>query len=303
MTFRARYRFKLVSPLDIKNGAPLNVTLPDLPVVTFEMGEEAHPAGHWVIATIDGFETENEARKVGRQLGDTLLVVGAVMKLGIDIGFSRTTQHFSKAVHDAVRAKTGRELRTETHGLMVYEKNTVNILGMQARGSVLIGSQVFAELLDRWTKPSLGLSERQRNCAALINDSFFVTQIEGQFILRISAVEALCDQAAHNASYRAAIEELERHLAEQALDDEIRESVQRTLANAKRQSLRQAYMTKFTTLRSAAEAKAFDDLYKMRSKLVHDGIGRGTLNEASNAALLLATDLLDSELNHTQPES
>ena len=55
-------------------------------------------------------------------------------------------------------------------------------------------------------------------------------------------------------------------------------------------------MTKFRTLRSAAEAKAFDELYQKRSKLVHDGIGRGTLNEATNAVLQLATDLLEAEL-------
>lgn len=295
MTYCARYRFKLLSPLQIERGRPLELAIAGFAAVTFEMGEEAYPVGHWVTAKIDAFTTEDQARRAGQQLGDTLLVVGAVTKLGIDIGFSRSTLQFHPDIHKAVREKTGQELRTDTHGLTVYEKDTVGIIGMQARGSVLMSPTAFQERLNDWLRPS-PLTERQRNCAALLNDSFFVAQTEGQFILRISAVEALCDQAVRDPDYQAAIEGLEQHLATQSMDSEIRETLQRTLANAKRQSLRSAYMTKFRTLRSDADAKAFDDLYQKRSKLVHDGIGRGELSDATNAALHLAVNLLEAEL-------
>lgn len=296
MTFCVRYRFKLLFRLQIEKGAPVDVTVPGLPVVTFEIGEEAHPVGHWVTAKIDGFDTEEKAREAGQQLGDTLLVVGAVRKLGIDIGFSRSNLRLSNSVHAAVREKTGKELRTETHGLMVYKKDTVLIVDARARGHASMSTKVFEELLANWIKPSSALTERQRNCVALINDSFFVTRTEGQFILRISAVEALCDQTVRDARYQSAIEELEQHLSGQVLDAEIRETLQRTLINAKRQSLRQAYMTKFKTLRSVAEARAFDALYQERSKLIHAGIGRGGLTEAASGALQLAVDLLEAEL-------
>ncbi|MFM9864273.1 MAG: hypothetical protein ACKVRO_11760 [Micropepsaceae bacterium] len=296
MTFRARFRFKLISPLQVDKGAPLDLTVPGLGAVTFEMGDEAHPVGHWVVAKMDGFATEDEARQAGQRLGDVLLIVGAVARLGIDVGFGRSTLQFSEAIHAAVREKTGRELRTETHGLMVYKKDSVSIVGTEARGSLLIGAQAFEGRLVTWIEPSFALTDRQRNCAALINDSFFLTQTEGQFILRISAVEALCDQTVRDARYVAAIEVLEQQLNALAIDGEIHETLKRTLANAKRESLRQAYMIKFRTLRSVAEAKAFDSLYNMRSKLVHDGIGRGTLNEATNSALQLATELLEADL-------
>ncbi len=299
MTYCARYRFKLLSPLQIDKGTPLNVTLPGLAVVTFEMGEQAHPVGHWVTAKIDGLATEAEARKAGQMLGDALLVVGAVAKFGIDIGFSRSTLQFAEVVHAAFREKTGKKLLSEMHGLMTYKKDAVTIIGMQAQGSVLIAPRAFEDRFFEWIKQSSVLTERQRNCAALINDSFFITQTEGQFILRISAVEALCDQAVRDTRYHEAIEGLERHLAGQTLDNDIRETLNRTLSNAKRQSLRSAYMTKFRMLRSDAEAKEFDDLYHKRSKLVHDGIGRGTLIESTNAALRLATDLLESELRQS----
>src|SRR4051812_20893002 len=131
---------------------------------------------------------------------------------------------------------------------MVYEKNTVGIVGMQARGSALISPHAFEERLGSWIDLSSGLTEGQRNCAALVNDSFFVMQTEGQFILGISAVETLCDQTVRDGSYQSAVEQLEQQLASQKLDEEIRETLKRTLANAKRQSLRQAYMAKFRSL-------------------------------------------------------
>lgn len=302
MTYCSRYRFMLLTPLQVDKGKPVHVAIPGIPSVTFEMGEEAHPVGHWATARIGGFATEEEARRVGQRLGDILLVVGAITKLGIDVGFSRpSTVGFGEALRAAVRKETGKELSGETHGLMVYEKGAVAFMNFQARGSVLVSADEFEKRLGNWAERSSGLTERRRNCAALINDSLFVPQTEGQFILRISAVEALCEQTVRDARYLSAIEQLEQQLASQTLDEEIRETLQRTLDYAKRQSLRLAYMTKFRTLRSQAEAKAFDDLYQKRSKLVHDGLGRGELSEATNTALQLATDLLEAELRQPRP--
>lgn len=154
MTFRARYRFILLSPLQIEKGTALEITLPDLPLVAIELGAEAHPVGHWAIAKMDGFENEEEARKAGQRLGAALLVAGAVTRLGIDIGFSQSTLQLHSDIHKAVRGQTGRELRFETHGLMVYEKDTVQIVGMDARGTALIGPEAFKERLSNWIEPS-----------------------------------------------------------------------------------------------------------------------------------------------------
>ncbi len=302
MTYCSRYRFKLLTPLQVDKGKHVDVAIPGLPSVTFEMGEEDYPVGHWAIAQIRGFATEQEARKVGQRLGDILLVVGAVTKLGIDVGFSRpSTIRFNEPARAAVRKETGEELQGETHGLKVYEEGAVAFMHFQAHCSVQIPAGAFEERLGNWAEPSRDLTERQRNCAALLNDSLFVPQTEGQFILRISAVEALCEQAVRDARYLSAIEQLEQQLASQTLDEEIRETLQGMLDNAKRQSLRLAYMTKFKTLRSKAEAKAFDELYEKRSKLVHDGLGRGDLSEANRTALQLATDLLEAELRQPRP--
>ena len=238
MTYCARYRFTLLTPLEVEKGKPVDVAIPGLPSVTFEMGEEAYPVGHWAIARIGGFATEEEARRVGQRLGDILLVVGAVTKLGIDVGFSRpSTVRFGEAVRAAVRKETGEELHGETHGLMVYEEGAVAFMNFQARGSVQIPAGAFEERLGNWAEPSSGLTERQRNCAALINDSLFVPQSEGQFILRISAVEALCEQTVLDPRYLSAIEQLEQQLASQTLDEEIRKTLQVAVPDADREQV------------------------------------------------------------------
>jgi hypothetical protein len=108
------------------------------------------PVGHWAIGRIGGFATEGEARRVGQRLGDILLVVGAVTKLGIDVGLSRpSTVGFGEAVLAAVRNETGKELRGENHGLMVYEEGAVAFMNFQARGSVLISADEFKKRLGK----------------------------------------------------------------------------------------------------------------------------------------------------------
>ena len=150
---------------------------------------------------------------------------------------------------------------------MVYEKDTVCLMGMQARGSALIPLRVLEQRLADWI--DLSLTDQQRICAALINDSFFVPHPEAQFILRIFAIEALCAQPP-------------------------------TQGKRKRSSPRQICKSKFRTLRLTSEAKAFDALYDLRCDFVHEGKGRGKLVEANNTALQLATDLLEADLRQSR---
>ncbi|MGO4339699.1 hypothetical protein AB4037_32905 [Labrys sp. KB_33_2] len=217
MTYRARYRFKILSALQVPDGESLTFAIPGLPPATLEMGEDAFPFGKWAILKMSGFTTEDEARRAGQQLGDTLLIVGAVTKLGIDIGFSLSTLRFSAEIHGAAKSKTGKDLRAETHGLMIYEEDTVSIVGMTAQGSVLLTADALEERLTAWVGTTGTLTERQRNCAALLNDSFFVPQTEGQFVLRVSAVEALCDQSDVGTDYQAAISKIEAFVAGEEL--------------------------------------------------------------------------------------
>ena len=296
MAFCARLRFKILSRLNLKEGSQLSFSLPDIPNLSFEMSGAAFPFGYWVTAFTRGHETEATARSAGERLADALAMMGAVDKLGLDLGFSKSTLGFSAALHDQIRKVTGKELRPETHGLMVYEEDGVQIVGFEACAEVLTDPATLERHLCIWADLAGGVSERQRHCAALLNDSFYVGRTEPQFILRVSAVEALCGQDVHDEQYDTAITSLEKHLKDMAIDEGMRETLGRMLSHAKRQFVRQAYLAKFRALDLATAGKRFDVLYGLRSKLVHDGQGRGELQAAANEALEIAITLLSADL-------
>jgi hypothetical protein len=129
-----------------------------------------------------------------------------------------------------------------------------------------------------------------------LNDSLFVSSPEAQFVLRISAVEALCDQTDVGSAYKEVIHRIEDQVVLLPMDDDTRKAVRGMLANARRESVGQSYLRKFRKLCTDADAKAFQALYRKRSKLLHDGLGRGDLAQASHKALQLAVDLLEAEL-------
>jgi hypothetical protein len=121
-----------------------------------------------------------------------------------------------------------------------------------------------------------------------------LTNTEGQFILRISAIEALCDQSDVGAEYQVVIRSFKEHLSSLSIeDDSTRTTVKQWLENASRKSIRQSYMAKIRRLLSEDDARAFDTLYRQRGELVHDGLGRGKLLNAASQALDLGVKLFE----------
>jgi hypothetical protein len=297
MTFCARLRFKILSRLNWDDQSRIQLSLQGIPNASIEMSGVAFPFGHWAVAFSRGHASSERARLAGQRLADALVVLGAIDKLGLDLGFSKPTLNFAASVHDAVRRTTGRELRPETHGLMVYEEDSIQIVGSEARLEVLTDPARFERQLSHWVDMTVALSERQRHCAALLNDSFYVGRTEAQFILRVSAVEALCGQMELSERYISAVDALQEHLTTMHLEDDVLATLEGTLRYAKRQSIRQAYLAKFRALDLANEGRRFDELYGLRSKLVHEGQGRGELQQASDLALELGTRLLSKDLD------
>ena len=116
-------------------------------------------------------------------------------------------------------------------------------------------------------------------------------------ILRISAVEALCDQRDVGEEYAHAIDGLLAHLNGMEVAVGPRESVRHVLMRARKDSLRQAYMRKLGRFLDKDAVKEFEALYDLRSKYVHDGAGRGEFAVPAGRALEIACKLLEAELN------
>ena len=60
--------------------------------------------------------------------------------------------------------------------------------------------------------------------------------------------------------------------------------------------MRSAYRSKIKQLIGDEKAKKFDALYERRSNFLHDGSGRGTLDDAADAALEIGLELLLADI-------
>jgi len=313
MNYVFRLRLRMMTPMTL-DGAATTMELAGFPLI--EVTHEARPSsacradptldcpiskiarrgGERFVFICRGYASDDEARVAGRRLADALLVSGALGFLGIDIGFDRATLQFSEHVHAAMREDTGRELRGEMFGLMTYLDDSISIVGMNGELFATTSSASVQQHLSRWldaAAPTLGL--RQRRCASLLNDSFYATTSESQFILRVAAMEALCEQVT-DPQFVSVIDGLVAHLTFIEGTEEAKMSARLVLLQAKRKSVRQAYMSKLRMRLGDAKARAFDALYTMRSAFVHDGEGRGDMQGPAAEALQLATELLESEL-------
>jgi hypothetical protein len=163
----------MCTPVEAEVGISKTLQVPDLPTVEVTRQDNGPEIGTWLVFTACGFCTEIAARRAGETFGKALLIAGVIAKLGVDIGFSRSTRQFSELLHEEVRQTTGRELRPEIHGLMTFEKDTVLINRRVMHLSGSLNEHMFERRVTPWATRGEPLSERQRNCAALLNDSFF----------------------------------------------------------------------------------------------------------------------------------
>ena len=132
--------------------------------------------------------------------------------------------------------------------------------------------------------------------AELLNGSFFETSPEARFLLRVSAVEALCPQADQTDAFRTVVKIVLVSIPKDAPPSD-RDQIEQALGRlAKRQPVTSAYKSKIKQLLGDDKAEKFEDLYSLRSSFLHDGSGRGTLDGAAGAALEIGLELLLADI-------
>ncbi len=243
-----------------------------------------------------GFPSEESAKSAGECFTKAVQMYGAITHLGVDVGFNRSAAEFGQNTKDIIREKFDRELRSETLGLMIYKNDSVAIVGINTNLTIEAPIDPLEAGLKDWYSVSEHLSERQLTCAALLNDTFFVGRAEAKFVLAISAVEALCAQENAPPEQLSAIATLCQTLNSIDVSKTVRESLLRTLERGRKKSIRQAYMEKLRSLLGDQDANLFDKLYSSRSAFVHEGRGRGALEQLANDAHSIAVRLLDADV-------
>jgi len=224
-----------------------------------------------------------------------MLIGGIVRRVGVDFGIGKRRAQYSNAVKQAV-AKTGATLREEVDGLDVYADEQVVFIATAGHIVAWADVEDINNLINSQEHYAKDFSEPQKIAAGLLNDSLFEVSTDAAFILRISAVEALCPQATASPEYISLASAL-RDSIPATISEDTRQAMVRLLQrDALRQSVRSAYMSKFRRLLGAQKANQFDKLYSQRSKFLHEGLHRGRLLDAANAALDLAQELLLSDI-------
>lgn len=236
MTYAVRLETRMAKPLrEDQSGAVL--AIPHFPSLRAEVEPDGFGGpNNWVDFVGTGFETKDEARQAGRMLKDVLALTGAIDNLGIK----------------------------ESKPPYVYEDGAILVRGGRVRLSISTAATNLENLITTRWHAGCNLTEQQRLSAALLNDALFVEHVEATLILRIAAIEALCEQ--------------------------------QVKSNGKLEGTKKACRRKIANLLPHRNLEDFNWLYEQRGRFLHAGKLRGALGEASTHALELATELLEADL-------
>jgi hypothetical protein len=226
----------------------------------------------WVVIESCGYANFGEAQASGTRFQEGLLIAAANQKVGVEF-YLRGAD---------INVYPGGRLELRDPGLPLL---------------TILSDHEFKEMVGAAVESVTSLTANQRVAAELLNDSFFKMSPEASFLLRVSAVEALCPQAAQTGTFQTLVDSVRASIPKDTGSpdrDQIEQSLNRLAA---RQSVRSAYMSKIKQLIGHDMAKRFDALYELRSNFLHDGRGRGTLGDPADAALEIGLELLLADIS------
>ena len=224
---------------------------------------------------ICGYANYAEAKASGDLFHDGLLIVAANQKVGVEF-----------------------YLRIGPNGIHVYPAGQMEVRPGLPLPIALTKNDLKATL-DAAVGTATSLTENQRVAGELLNDSLFNMTPEASFLLRVSAIEALCPQGGQTEAFKTTVKGLIASIPQETSSED-RDQIERALKMlAARQSVRSACRSKIKQLLGADKAKQFETIYDQRSKFLHNGEGRGTLGGLANDALELGLELLHADMKPT----
>jgi len=232
----------------------------------------------WLAVKSCGHADHREAEANAVRLQEGLLIVAAKQKVGVEL-------YLGGAIH------------TRPQGSQLEVRD----LGLPLPTFIKIDELKDMLVLSAAVQGDASLTPNQRVAAQLLNDSFFFFRMssDASFLLRVSAVEALCPQADQTDAFRATVDSVIASIPKDAPNSDqkqIKDALDRLAA---RQSVRSACKSRIKQLIGNDKAKEFETLYGQRSDFLHDGKGRGTLGAAADAALEIGLELLLADIEHS----
>lgn len=218
-----------------------------------------------------GFPSEKEARKCGIRLKQSLLILGAKFRLGIDVGKDERKGGVSKFIKEEAK-KAGRIILDDIHGLMTYsEELPVNVISLSASGILSMSPKIFIDELIRIFSLNPELSEKQTLALELYNMSHFESSSRARFVTLVSAIEALSMKRMRSESELKHIDILIQLTKKSGLKKSALDSLINALNNLRDESISKACRDQIRSRLGKEAMDQFQIFYNVRSTILHSG--------------------------------
>ncbi|WP_419580844.1 hypothetical protein [Stieleria magnilauensis] len=263
-------------------GREVTIKSPDVTDSSFETT--------WLVLNARGFQTAAEAKAFGERLKLACEVASISSRLGINTGADSFSTFVGESVVDIAR-QHGMELRGDIHGLDVFKDDeAVRIMSSSASSvSTTSNPTAFFARLSSTFKAVGNLNDGTSKLTYLFNLALMNRDPIAQIVLACSAVEALGQNEKWTESQKQIIAEAAMQVKTIDIGTEeerveVSDAIQKGVF---RLSLRQGVFRLLDRLGLTDLKKLWDELYTLRSTLVH-----GSTTERGEGHYKLASRVL-----------
>lgn len=221
-----------------------------------------------------GFETEEDAYSQGTKLMNCLSVCGAILKIGIDTGKAKILSGAGQPLKE-IFEKVGAQLIDDVFGLSVY-RDDIETGVISANASIICHLELerVTSALEKAYSLDSDFTKREKIAFDLYNSSFFEATTIARFLTLVSVLEVLSIKQDMDKEVIELIDCLIAQCKFADINKDNYDSVVNRLSILKKQSISYSIRQLLRKHLGNEKAKWFDDIYKIRSGLLHDGVLR-----------------------------
>lgn len=271
MPWTTRFRFRISTPLTSDLEA-ITATIGDRAVIITGEPGKALRQSFWLTVNAHDLATKEQAEEYGRVLTLALIHAAAKRNIGIDRGEDRATSGFGKALIDMWEQQGHRAL-PNVHGLMVYKRQGNEFFpGMSGTGIVSTDPGMFLGEVDSCFAKGPDAGSPEQIALELTSRSKMAQEPLSEAAQCISAAELLSVSPWTEEQLRLLTELREQAATTTQLAAEEAQEVVRALGQVFK-SIGQGVRRKMRDLGfSRGDLKAWDDVYDLRSGIIHGSI-------------------------------
>lgn len=232
----------------------------------------------WVV-TGKGYETEEEALEAGEKVMSALLLAGARVGVGFDVGTHALGSWITDHGREKLLKETGAsQILNDPPGLQVYRAlDGTRFVAFNAKGVVGKPFARFQEALSEALNSVRTATPKTLLAAELYNLAHFEATIRARFLTFIIAIEAFLDRSPRSEAAQDLVRTLQTEVAESALKEGDKQSLSSSLEGLLTDSIGRTGRRTCGALLKGHEYAGmrpdnfFQACYDARSELVHNG--------------------------------